>query len=401
MLTKAQNRHIRAELTHHSPNNPLMARSFTMPRQICSFISFVLLTLQFLTVDATYYPKDKDPDLPGHSDKYEVMGSSGFGCQARDSEVISERTPDRSGEDDGTLWTGETILHINRSIAEEGEDTQTVCNGTFYMPTLFWMGPYLQGEDGTDNNFAMGMIAFETNNTNKSDTWHVYRPCVPEFDEPNDPPPGTYDPYNTAFELRGAVHYNSNAAPSDNTTIGLTLIPRPLGSEAPDSSSPQIFFNGTFNGVKETKEYLAESGLDFGGFSSNADLNCTRVSKSKDDGDDFDNPSGAYGTFQPGSPINGSLSNDTIVLHMTGSETYKAYMGVEHPTPSPTKIGVGRTDIDFTFTGRYDARNSSQSLILNTTSDQVITFSVGTRQWHPSISLLSGILVLLALCLFL
>lgn len=366
-----------------------------MSRRLFSFTSFILLAPQFLVVDSGYsFKSDPDRDSPGHSGRWNVIGPSGFGCQARDSEVIPHRTPDRKGEDDGTLWTGETILHISRLHAEDEGSPGTVCNGTFYMPTLFWIGPYLQGENGTDGNFALGMLSFETNSTDKSDVWHVYRSCL-DFDDSIDSSPGTYQPYTSAFEFKAAAHYNRNAKPPDNSTIGLNLVPRPPGSDAPKSSSPQIFFNGTYNGVKESEEYFNSKGFDYFDFSSRTELNCSRASnsssksKNKNGEGSFKPPSGADGKFLPGSSINGSLSNDTVALRIVGSETYDLL--------GATDITFARTDIDLTFTGRYDARNSSQNLILNTTSGPAIRFSAGTRRM-PSLSLMIGILVPLSLC---
>lgn len=232
-----------------------------MPGRIDFSISVALLTLQVLVVDATYYysGNDNESDLPGHSNLYEVTGSSGFGCQVADHELIPYRNPDWSGEDDGSLWMGETIVHVtDRYYSVESEDTKIVCNGTFYLPTVFWVGPYFQGENGADNNFAIGMLAFETNSTDKSDAWHVYRPCLSDYVD-SDPPP-------------------------DNTTIGLTLIPRPPGMEAAESSSPQIYFNGTFNDLKETDDYYSDGppNPEFK-FHLETDLNCTRVSEGKFD----------------------------------------------------------------------------------------------------------------------
>jgi hypothetical protein len=193
-----------------------------MLRRIGAFSTFALLALPSL-VGGARYSFDKDPDLPGHSDKYEVKGSSGYGCQVRDSEVILSRDPDRSGEDDGTLWTGETVFKINRYTTEEDNDPDVVCNGTFYMPTVFWIGPYMQGDDGMDNKFALGMLTWETNGTDKTDAWHVYRPCS-DIDDPFD------SPFATAFDLKAAAHY-SNGTPPNDTTFGLSLIPPPPGSE--------------------------------------------------------------------------------------------------------------------------------------------------------------------------
>ncbi|KAL2865041.1 uncharacterized protein BJX67DRAFT_192393 [Aspergillus lucknowensis] len=350
-----------------------------------------LSALPAVVVDARTYSSHHDPndeDLPGHSDQYQVTAPSGLGCQVADWEAIPWRNPDRSGTDDGSLWTGETTVHISRYTAEQNEGPKTVCNGTFYLPTVLWIGPYLQGENGTGNNFALGMVAFETNSTDKSDVWHAYRPCTQDYlDE--EPPADVWFPYDSALEFKAGVHY-SDSSPGDNTTIGLRLTPTSPGA---------VSFNGTFNDVKESEEYygMGESGLYFFSFSSKTDLNCTRVAEGTDN---WPPPNGAVAQIQPGSPVNGTLSNNTVSLHISSTDTYRLVQGIESPEPVVTNVGDGRTDIQVSFSGRFDSRNSSQSLVINTTGDTVITFSLGYRQF-PSTSLLSAVLGLAVLCVFL
>lgn len=359
-----------------------------MYRRASPGLCFLLLAgLTELTDAGTYYSSNNPnkANLPGHSDKYTVPGSSGYGCQVADYEVIPWRTPDRSGEDDGSLWTGETVVKVGRYVADEGEDPKTVCNGTFYLPTVAWIGPYLQGQNGENANFAFGMLAFETNDTDKWDAWHVYRPCDPVVDDPG---PDVWHPYDTAFKLKSGVHYSESTVP-DNATVGLRLITHPQGGNNDTSSSPQIYFKGTLNDNKDSKEYygMGEPGLHFWSFSSSADLNCSRVFEGKDNWDPFN---GASAKIEPGSFLNGSLSNSSIVLHMKSTITSKAYAGVEEPKPRVTNVGFSRTDIEITFSGRFDSRNSSQSLIINTTYP-AITFSAGSR-WSPCLSLVAGTL---------
>jgi hypothetical protein len=87
-------------------------------------------------------------------------------------------------------------------------------------------------------------------------------------------------------------------------------------------------------------------------------------------------------------------------LHITGTKDDKILEGVENPEPKTTNIVHGRTDFEITFTGRYDERNSSQRLVINTTAEAVITFSAGT-QWQPPIWLLPGVLATLSVCFIL
>ncbi|KAL2362289.1 hypothetical protein RJZ56_004824 [Blastomyces dermatitidis] len=71
----------------------------------------VVFTIQWLAAGARITISGPyDPDLPGHSDKHKENGSRGYGCQTRESEIISPINPDRSGGDDGTLWTGENCV---------------------------------------------------------------------------------------------------------------------------------------------------------------------------------------------------------------------------------------------------------------------------------------------------
>lgn len=174
----------------------------------------------------------------------------------------------------------------------------------------------------------------------------------------------------------------------DNITVGLRLIRRPQGGGNNDtSSSPQIYFNGTLNDIKDSKEYygMGEPGLHFWSFSSRADLNCSRASEGKDN---WDPSKGASAKIEPGFFLNGTLSNSSIVLHMKSTTTSKEYAGVEEPKPRVTNVSFSRTDIEITFSGRFDSRNSSQSLIINTTYP-AITFSAGSR-WSPCLSLVAG-----------
>lgn len=331
------------------------------------------------------------PDLPGHSDRYEITGSSGYGCQARDAEVILYRDPDRSGEDDGTLWTGGTVINLTRyPLNGDERNTSVLCNGTYHLPTLFWIGPYTQGGDGTDNKFGLGMIAWETDSTNKSDTWHVYRPCGDDVTSDG--------PFDIAFGFKGAVHYTNEtttALPEDST-FELALIPPPATmSETPMSSSPQIFFNGTYNGVKETEEYLGTSPSDLSGFHFVEKLNCYSHTNSN-------YPEvlpGTSGDVPPGTPINGSLTNDTISLRLAGSFDDKILSGVESRAPRVTSIMYTRTEFDITFNGHYDACNSSQDLVIDPSDEVVIAFSAA-MQWLPSILSLYGVLLLLSICYF-
>lgn len=340
----------------------------------------VLLAVLAVFADAAKYSthNPNEGDLPGHSDKYTVAGSSGYGCQVADHEVMPWRTPDRSGEDDGSLWTGETVVKVGKYVADEGEEPKTVCNGTFYLPTVAWIGPYLQGQNGDNGDFAFGMLAFETNDTDKSDAWHVYRPCdAVSGEEDSD----EWHPFDSAFKLKTGVSYSESTVPGDST-VGLRLISRPQGR-----NNGTIFFNGTFNDIKDSGVYYGqgESGIHFWSFSSSDDLNCTRVSEGEDS---WDASKGASAKIEPGSVISGILSNNSIVLHMTSTTIGKAHAGVEEPKPRVTNVGSSRTDIEITFSGQFDSRNSSQNLIADTASP-AITFSAGRRH-VPCIPLLSA-----------
>ncbi|KAK2759780.1 hypothetical protein FQN54_002514 [Arachnomyces sp. PD_36] len=241
----------------------------------------------------------------GVADLYYVTGSSGFGCQVADHEVIPYRNHDRSGEDDGSLWTGETFVQISdRYYAKDSDDVKIECSGTFHLPTVFWIGPYLQGEDGTNNNIAIGMLAFETNGTTKSDAWHAYRPCISEYLDSDTSSPGVWNPSPSAFEIMAGVHYSDSTPPPDNTTIGLSLIPPPPGTNYTGFSSPGIYFNGTFNDIKEADDYFTDGGPgpDFT-FHLETNLSCTRTSKEFD----WEFPEGSHASILPGSLVNGTL----------------------------------------------------------------------------------------------
>ncbi|OJD24780.1 hypothetical protein ACJ73_03853 [Blastomyces percursus] len=209
-----------------------------------------------------------DPYFPGHSDKHEVQGSSSYGCQTRDSQIISPRNPDRSGEDDGTSWTGETVFSIKRrpTRATNGlDELDTVCNGIYRMSTVSWVGPPTQGSHGTGKKFAFGMIAWETNDTDKSNAWHP----------------------TTTME---------QSHPPDDATMGLNLIGPPPRNETPNPRpSQQIFFDGIYNGIKESEEYLGKSAIYFGKrFTFTGKFKCTRSAGAGDDDFGFLPNGGGY-----------------------------------------------------------------------------------------------------------
>ncbi|OAX84374.1 hypothetical protein ACJ72_01267 [Emergomyces africanus] len=342
----------------------------------------ILFALQWLTAEA-YRGRPKDPDLPGHSDKWELKGSSGYGCQTRDSEIVLPRNPKRDGEDDGTLWTGETVFKINQRPAREINKLDKACSGIYRMPTVFWIGPSTQGSDGKDNRFGLGMITWETNDTDKSNAWHVYRPCL-----------GTGT--GKAFLFKGLVHYDSATTPPDDTTVGLNLVSAPRGNEISTSNSPlSISFNGVYNGVKEPDEYLGKSAIYLGGFSFIDDLNCTSSSSSVTD---FGFLSHGSGEMRPGTTVNGSLSNDTILLRFVGSWESKILHGQETPTTTTvTNVTYMTTEFDIAFNGRYDMRNSSQRLVVNTSAGNVITFIASGTRLYPPPAFFSGILLFIFL----
>ncbi|PGH03747.1 hypothetical protein GX51_03892 [Blastomyces parvus] len=348
------------------------------------FLGSTVFTLQWRAAEARVTSgRLPDPDLPGHSDKWKVKGSSGYGCQVRDSEIISPRNPDRSGEDDGTLWTGETVFNIkqrpiNASNGLDGLDT--VCSGIYRMPTVFWAGPPTQGSNGTGNKFALGMIAWETNDTDKSNAWHVYRPCPGEGSD-------------EAFLLRALVHYNNGSKPPDDATLGLNLIAPPPGNETSNPRpSQQIFFNGTYNGIKESDEYLGKAAVYLGSFIFTEKLNCTSSASSGDD--DFGLLANGGDSMPPGTTVNGALANDTIFLRLAGSRESRILKGEEtENTTTVTNIIYTKTDFDITFNGVYDVRNSSQRLVVNTSSENAISFiGAGTRLYPSAVSFFSILL---------
>ncbi|KAI9368855.1 hypothetical protein BJX61DRAFT_522061 [Aspergillus egyptiacus] len=333
---------------------------------------------------ARYWSGGRDdevhPDLPGHSDRYDLTGSSGYGCQALDWEVIPPRDPDRSDEDDGTLWTGETAINVKRFLLDDqGErDPSLSCTGSYNLPTLFWMGPYLQGEDGTDGMFTLGILAWETNSTDKSDTWHVYRPCPEEVVSD-----GYEGPPDTALSLKGAVRYSNDTtttiSKNSNTTsfdLGLSLPPPGVN---PASSPPQILFNGTYNGAKETNyfRYTAPPGAPMFDLNLGEYLDCgPRPNATLP----LDSLASVYDDLDPGAHVNGSLTNTTVTLRLAGTFDGRIFSGVENPEPTVTAITNYRTEYEISFTGHYDARNSSQKLIVGIGEDPlVIAFSAATR----------------------
>ncbi|EER42233.1 conserved hypothetical protein [Histoplasma capsulatum var. duboisii H88] len=332
--------------------------------------------LQWLAAEAYIYSgRPSHPDLPGHSDRSEVKGSSGYGCQTRDSEVVLPRNPKRAGEDDGTLWTGETVFDITRRPTRETNGSNgldTVCSGVYRMPTVFWLGPSTQGSDGEDNKFGLGMITWETNDTDKADAWHVYRPCLGAAGR------------DRAFLLKGLAHYDNSTEPPDDTTLGLNLVAPPPGNEASAAPGPsgQLFFNGTYNGIKESKEYLGKAAVYLGELAFTEDLNCTSSAGS---GGDFEFLSYGGGTIRPGTSVNGTLTNDTILLRLAGSWESKILEGEDTRTNvTVTNIIYTETEFAITFNGRYDLRNSSQRLVVNTTRANAMTFiAAGTRPYPP------------------
>ncbi|EDN09505.1 predicted protein [Histoplasma mississippiense (nom. inval.)] len=157
------------------------------------------------------------------------------------------------------------------------------------MPTVFFffffffffflgLGPSTQGSDGEDNKFGLGMIIWETNDTDKADAWGVYRPCLG--------PAGR----DRAFLLKGLVHYDNSTEPPDDTTLGLNL---------------------------ESKEYLGKAAVYLGELGFTEDLNWTAGSAGSEG--DFGFLSYGGGTIRPGTSVDGTLTNDTILLRLAGS----------------------------------------------------------------------------------
>lgn len=217
------------------------------------------------------------------------------------------------------------------------------------MLTVFWVGPSTQGSDGKDNKFGLGMITWETNDTDKSNAWHVYRPCLGT---------GTGE----AFPLKG-LHYDKATKPPDDTTLGLNVVVPPSGNETSISyPSQRIFFNGIYNGIEESDEYPGKAAVHLGGFSFIDDVNCTGSSRS---GKDYGLLSHGGGDMRPGTTVNGSLTNDTILLRLAGSWESKILHGEETLTTTTViNITYTRTEFGITFNGRYDMRNSSQRLVV-------------------------------------
>lgn len=342
------------------------------------------------TVSSAYRSKNPNKaDLPGHSDLYKIKGPTGFGCQVADWEVMPYRTPGRKGVDDGSLWTGETVVSLRRATSDrDGSAAKTVCSGTFRLSTVFWLGPYLQGHNGTGNNVAMGMLAFETNSTSKVDAWQAYRPCS----EPFESSPGVS---KSAFAFLAGAQLGYGSPSAMNATLGLGVTRVATGNTSTDASPPLtsvIYFNGTLNEIKESHEYFggARYGNDFFSFRSYERLNCTKVA----DGDDpWKAPDGSLGKIALGSVINGSLAADKIALEMKSTSTDKVIAGVENTDqdgnikPTATRLGYDVETLHVMFHGQFDARNSSQKVVLDTTSDTLVAFS-GAEPWIAPVSLL-------------
>ncbi|KAJ3495761.1 hypothetical protein NLG97_g3164 [Lecanicillium saksenae] len=354
-----------------------------------SLLLLIYTAIQF-TASRAYRSKNPNvADLPGHSDLYKIKGPSGFGCQVADWEVIPYRTPGRKGEDDGSLWTGETVVFVSRATSDRGAQAKTVCTGNFRLATVFWLGPYLQGQNGTGGNVAMGLLAFETNSTNKLDAWQAYRPCSPPFESD----PGVSQ---SSFKFLAGAQFGQGRPPSMNATFGLEMARPVKGNMTTEKhSSPSVlYFNGTLNEIKESHEYFGGSryGTDFFSFHSYEKLNCTKVAE----GDDpWRAPDGSLSNIVAGSVINGSLAADKIDLEMSSTSTSKVIAGVENTDesgnikPTATRLGYTIETLHLVFNGQFDSQNSSQKIIINTTSEEVITFSGAGQRIAPNSLLLT------------
>lgn len=355
-----------------------------------SLLVLFLSAIQYVLSGGSSYHPPKDPnkaDLPGHSDLYKVKGPSGYGCQVADWEVMPYRTPSRKGEDDGSLWTGETVVFLSKASSDRGSEPKTVCSGTFRLPTVFWIGPYLQGQNGTGNTVAMGMLGFETNSSAKSDAWQVYRPC----NQPYDRSPGLS---KSTFAFLAGAQFGHGSPSSINATLGFDMT-RPVTSNSTTNgtlSTSIIHFNGALNDFKEQQEYFGGSryGSDFFRFNSYETLNCTKLTEGYEA---WKAPNDSLGYVRPGSVINGTIAADSIVLEMRATHTAKLQAGVENKDedgnfkPTATRFGYELETLRVTFNGQFDSRNSSQKVVINTTSDTVVAFS-SAPQWLASVSLL-------------
>lgn len=73
----------------------------------------------------------------------------------------------------------------------------------------------------------------------------------------------------------------------------------------------------TYNGVKESKEYLGKAAVYLGELGFTEDLNWTAGSAGSEG--DFGFLSYGGGTIRPGTSVDGTLTNDTILLRLAGS----------------------------------------------------------------------------------
>ncbi|EQL33718.1 hypothetical protein BDFG_04254 [Blastomyces dermatitidis ATCC 26199] len=164
----------------------------------------VVFTIQWLAAGARITISGPyDPDLPGHSDKHKENGSRGYGCQTRESEIISPRNPDRA------------------SNGLDGLDT--VCSGIDRIPTVSWVGPPTQGSNGMGNKFAFVMIV---GGRGRVEVKHSY-----------------------SYSGNQSTTAMEQSAPAD-ATLGLNLIAPPPGNETFNFyPSQQLFFNGIYNGI--------------------------------------------------------------------------------------------------------------------------------------------------------
>ncbi|KLJ07533.1 hypothetical protein EMPG_16985 [Blastomyces silverae] len=183
-------------------------------------------------------------------------------------------------------------------------------------------------------------------------------------------------------------------SPPDDATLGLNLIAPPPGNETSNPHPPQqIFFDGIYNGIKESEEYLGKTAVYFGGFSFTEKLNCARSAGSGDNGFGLVPNGGGY--MPPGTTVNGALANDTIFLQLAGTRESRILEGEEAENSTiVTNIIYTKTEFDIAFKGHYDVHKSSQRLVVDASSENAIVFiGAGTRSDPSSAVLFFNILL--------